>query len=504
MADAALDTPAAFDRWIDAQRQLMARETPVWEDCDRLARASSQLSGFDPAAGFWTNPALMAGAGDFCAKAAERENDPNWLRFCMADLRLKSLLMPIWLEATAATPDRGSASERIAHWAKAMDAAHGTLVETEDYAEAEIEWLRAAIACEMRLPPENLIVPPDALTGFFGDHLPIARTPVERKWSDGKATLSRCLNQGDHAGDTPLLILHGLIGRQTVADLEPGRSLIGGLVDAGRDVWIVDWGNPGPEDADLGFAHYTETMLSRLVAEVHGATGQKPALLGICQGGLIALSFAALHSDRISGIALTGTPVDFHADHGTGSEGYLNRLARRLPRDVIEGLIAPAGLLSGKLTGALFQAMTPGRTFAKYATAPARYAEDPAGRETFIRMELWLADRPDLPGRAAREWLYDLYQDNALAEGRFRIGGRLVDLARISVPVLNIVGRDDHIVPPPCSRALGQALRREEAEAHYRLIETPTGHIGVFVSEKARQPVLHGMLAWLGDLNRIP
>ena len=43
---------------------------------------------------------------------------------------------------------------------------------------------------------------------------------------------------------------------------------------------------------------------------------------------------------------------------------------------------------------------------------------DPSGLRVFMAMEKWLADRPDLPGRLARQWLIDCYQNNDLIAGR--------------------------------------------------------------------------------------
>ncbi|MEM1345805.1 MAG: class III poly(R)-hydroxyalkanoic acid synthase subunit PhaC, partial [Pseudomonadota bacterium] len=59
-----------------------------------------------------------------------------------------------------------------------------------------------------------------------------------------------------------------------------------------------------------------------------------------------------------------------------------------------------------------------------------------------------------------------------------------------------IVARHDHIVPPPCSLA----LEGRTASPDYRVLDVPTGHIGVFVSEKARELVAPALVDWLGAL----
>jgi polyhydroxyalkanoate synthase len=107
-------------------------------------------------------------------------------------------------------------------------------------------------------------------------------------------------------------------------------------------------------------------------------------------------------------------------------------------------------------------------------------AGDRHGLDTFLRMEKWLADRPDQPGALARQWLVGLYRENRLARGTLEIDGRRVALSDIACHVLNIYGRDDHIIPPACSRALRPHLRN----VAYRELAVPAGHVGVFVSAR--------------------
>jgi polyhydroxyalkanoate synthase len=42
-------------------------------------------------------------------------------------------------------------------------------------------------------------------------------------------------------------------------------------------------------------------------------------------------------------------------------------------------------------------------------------------------------------------------------EGRFELGGRVVELGKITCPILNVYAKEDHIIPPATSQALGKA-----------------------------------------------
>jgi polyhydroxyalkanoate synthase subunit PhaC len=80
--------------------------------------------------------------------------------------------------------------------------------------------------------------------------------------------------------------------------------------------------------------------------------------------------------------------------------------------------------------------------------------------------------------------------------GGFRLDGVPVDLRRIAVPVLNVFATGDHIIPPPCSRALGRLL---DARL-YEELALPTGHVGVFVSARSQALLAPAIVAWLRRL----
>jgi len=327
----------------------------------------------------------------------------------------------------------------------------------------------------------------------------IATTPKDEIWRDGKVSLHhyRPHVAAPHLG--PLLILQGLIGRQTITDLEPERSLVRRLLDCGVDLYVLDWGNPSRAEAGLGMADYALDWLGDALEQVAAHSGKpRTALLGICQGGVFALCHAALRPVRVAGLIPAITPVDFHADKADPdpTHGILNLWARSMPPETLAAWIDSHGVLPGDLTGTVFQLLAPARTIAKYGPDFADLADDPAALSTFLRMERWLADRPDHPGRAAKEWLIELYHHNKLVAGAFHLDGERVDLGRITCPVLALYARDDHIVPAPCAAALAGLT----GSGAYEALEVPTGHIGVFVSQKAQSIVAPRILDWLGTL----
>ena len=52
----------------------------------------------------------------------------------------------------------------------------------------------------------------------------------------------------------------------------------------------------------------------------------------------------------------------------------------------------------------------------KYNVDMLDIVDDEKRLMNWLRMEKWIADRPDHPGEAAKQWLKDLYQQNKLVE----------------------------------------------------------------------------------------
>lgn len=337
--------------------------------------------------------------------------------------------------------------------------------------------------------------------GFLGEvkneDVAIAETPADVVFEIDKVRLLRYKPLAKIRNDIPpMIICYGLFGRQTMIDLQEDRSLVRNLLMAGIDLYVVDWGNPTRADQFLNFDDYVERYLGSCVEHVFEANGNKPVnMFGICEGGTFATMLAAFRPELFAGLALAITPIDFHGDQDNfwRGEGFLNSWVGNLTKDDIDLLIDTHGMLPGEMTGAVFSSLTPIASMTKYNIGLARMEGNEAMMLNFLRMEKWIADRPDHPGEAARQWLNDLYRENQLVNGEFEICGEKIDLKKISCPVINIYAEQDHIIPVSCTKALGQFI----AKKNYEEIGFPGGHVGVFVSRKAQGVVAGGLVDWL-------
>ena len=334
-----------------------------------------------------------------------------------------------------------------------------------------------------------------ALSEIRDADVQVATTPREEIHHIGGKTLYRIVGAGPRRVATPVLVVYAMVGRWTVLDLQDDRSFLRNLSDGGCDVYVLDWGNPTPADRFDDFSDMIDVYLDGFVDAICDRHEiDKVNLLGICQGGVLSLCYAALHPERVRNLVTCVTPVDFHADVEDEKldRGFMNVWTRNLSPSDIDLLIDTIGNVPGEVGGALFSLMTPMRSLAKYNLTLMEVGQDRDKLMNFLRMEKWLSDRPAHTAESARQWLKDLYQENRLARGDLVIGGRPVDLSAVAMPVLNIYSETDHIIPAPASKA----MRGRVGSHDYTEAPTKGGHIGIFCS-RSQQELREQIIGWL-------
>ena len=122
--------------------------------------------------------------------------------------------------------------------------------------------------------------------------------------------------------------------------------------------------------------------------------------------------------------------------------------------------------MSGDVLNQLFLALMPFRLAHQKYMDLLRGNADRARIENFMRVEQWIFDSPDQAGAAFREFVVWFYQENRLVRDRLEIAGRKVDLHALRLPMLNLIGKRDHLVPPEASH--GPATARRTAKTSRR------------------------------------
>ncbi|MCA1785384.1 MAG: alpha/beta fold hydrolase [Desulfobacteraceae bacterium] len=112
-----------------------------------------------------------------------------------------------------------------------------------------------------------------------------------------------------------------------------------------------------------------------------------------------------------------------------------------------------------------------------------------------LRMERWIFDSPDVPGETFKQFITDCYQKNLLIQNKMKLDGKLVDLKKITMPLLNIYAKYDHLVPPSSAEFLTSKVGSRDVEG----LCLDTGHIGIYVSSKFQKEFAPRIFRWLTE-----
>ena len=254
--------------------------------------------------------------------------------------------------------------------------------------------------------------------------------------------------------------------------------MIGALCNAGRDVYLVDWGYPAERDTCLGLNDYINRYLHACVRYLQTISELRTVdLVGICQGGPFALCYTALEPARVRRLALLSAPIDFHTDD------FL--LARWLRQIDVAGLVNTLGNVPGYLLNWGFIALKPVSWSGVKALELLDLLDCPQELSRYAQMQYWLQDNPDQAGKAFAEFTNIFARDNALVNATATIGTRRVDLRTLQHKVLNMYAAHDHIVPPSASRPLADLLTNAQCTNQ----QVDCGHIGMLAGRRAHAVV---------------
>jgi polyhydroxyalkanoate synthase len=321
----------------------------------------------------------------------------------------------------------------------------------------------------------------------------IATTPYDVVYQQDRVKLKHYKPLTKKKVQTPLLVIYALINRETMLDLQPGKSVVENFLKQGVDVYMIDWGYPTRKDRYIGIDDHVNIYINDIVDFIREQNKvPKVNILGVCMGGTFSVMFSALHPEKVQNLVTTVTPTNFDID-----TGLLNIWMRNLP---VEQITDTFGNIPGDFLNFGFLLLNPARLMLDKYVGFCEHLDDKVFVENFLRMEKWIFDSPDIPGETFREFIRDCFQQNLLIQNKMEVGGTRVDLKKLTMPLLNIYGKFDHLVPPEACELLTGAVGSEDTED----ICLKTGHIGIYVSSRCQQEFTPKITKWLAERDEQP
>jgi polyhydroxyalkanoate synthase len=323
----------------------------------------------------------------------------------------------------------------------------------------------------------------------------VGQTPSEVVYEENKLELLHYESRTEEQNEVPILIVYALINKPFVLDLQPGRSVIEHLLDAGHDVYMIDWNEPSRLDQHLTLYDYVNRYVGNCVDEVRERSGQEAInLLGYCMGGVLTAAYSSLNPEKVNALGLMAAGLCYDETGGVlekwGEDEYYS------PSDVTDtyGNVPAEFLEHG------FALMDPVDNYvSKYVTLYENLENDDFVAN-YARMERWLDEGIDLAGDAYVEYLEKIYQDNQLYKNELELNGHEVDVGNIDMPVLQIMGEYDHLIPPEASEPFNDVIGSEDVTT----IKHETGHIGLSVSSSSHDAVWPDVSEWYHEKSEPP
>jgi polyhydroxyalkanoate synthase len=285
-----------------------------------------------------------------------------------------------------------------------------------------------------------------------------------------------------------------------IFDLLADRSMVRYFLAHGFEVYLIDWGKPGREDAGLSLETYTVDWFPKALQAIREHSGsEEVSLMGYCMGGLLSLLYLGVSKDeKVTNLITIASPIDtYKANAFAGPLGramaWPASLVRRKTGFQLDKLSQESFHVPGKTLSILFKMTNPLGVAASYVELIRNMADDDYVAR-YMTMNEWFTNMPDYPGATVQEMTRKMGIYNRFAKGKFRIGdSHVADLSAIKCNLLAFAGDNDKIVSVAGARAILSVVSSTDKTFHI----VPGGHAGVFTGSKAVHTTWNISKDWL-------
>lgn len=288
-------------------------------------------------------------------------------------------------------------------------------------------------------------------------------------------------------GQTTLICAPYAVHGAIVADFAPGHSVVETLHLGGLSrLFVTDWRSATPEMRYFSIDSYLAD-LNIAVDEL----GPPVDIVGLCQGGWLALVYAARFPGKVRRLVLVGAPIDVRV-----GDSQLSRLTESVPLSAFEELVHHGeGLVLGQDMLELWSPALDTNQVDGVLQVPS--AIDPVRlRELHERFQQWNASPLNLPGTYYLQVSRWLFKENRIAEGRFMALGRRIDLAKVETPMFLLAAGNDEVVS--ADQLFETARLVSTPKAFLEMATEPCGHLSLFIGAKVLGGTWRKIAHWLG------
>ncbi len=315
-------------------------------------------------------------------------------------------------------------------------------------------------------------------------------TPSEVVYEEDRLKVLHYVTDEPPKFKTPLLFVFALVNRPYILDLKDGKSVVQHFVNAGFDTYLIDWGIPTHADRHNTLDSLINGYMLNVVEFLKERNDVKNVnLLGYCMGGTMSSIFTALHPKLVRNLILMAAGIDFST-----REGLINLWTDENYFDA-DAFVDAYGNCPAEFLQSMFQMLKPVGNFIEKPLCIYERLDDEKFVDEYLTMETWLNDNIPIPGEVYRQFVKDLYQKNRLIKNQLPIGRHVVDLKKITCPVLNLMATKDDLVP--CSQS--EPFTDLVGSTDRKTVRFSAGHIGLAVGSRAQRELWPQVCDWLAE-----
>jgi polyhydroxyalkanoate synthase len=341
---------------------------------------------------------------------------------------------------------------------------------------------------EMQKVEENM----RTLTRVNSTRAAVGQTPKQQIWALNKTKLYRYVPvvPAEKRHRVPLLLVFALMNKPYILDLRPGNSFVEFMVKQGYDVYLLDWGAPGPEDKDMKLDDYVLDYLLRAIRKVKAVSGSEEfSMLGWCIGAILSTIYASLRPDSgLKNLVLLTAPLDF-TDKKAG--GFIRWVSDQDFNP--EKLTDAFGNMPGEMIDYGAKALKPVENYIGSYLMLWDNLDNSRIVESWHAMNTWVTDIIPMAGASYLQLIKEMYQENRLMTGKLVIRGEHVDVSNIRANLLNVIALADHISPPCQSETIMEKVSSKDQ----LLLKINGGHIGMMAGSTAAKRTWPQINEWL-------
>jgi len=287
----------------------------------------------------------------------------------------------------------------------------------------------------------NRFMPRQIRPGAYWIGRELALTPGAVVYRDDVLELIQYAPQTPNVRRRPVLLLPPQINKYYVFDLKPQNSMIGHLLKAGLQIFVISWRNPTKEQAHWSLDTYVRSSLDAMHAMCSITKSRTLGVISACAGGLTAMALLGYLAETGKRLVTNHSLLVTCLFPNEGSDLELFATPELLER--VREAVRAEGVMDGGDLSRIFFWMRPTELVWRFWINNYLLGKDPPRLDVLQ----WDNDPTRLPAALHSDFLDMHLRDVFRSPGALSVLGRKIDFRKLEADSYVVGGEDDRMMP---------------------------------------------------------